>query len=131
MSSVRVVARTALPCARRRPYDRVVSDSARIVLTTAPDLDTARRLAKAMVEERLAACVNVVPGIESHYRWKGAVESASEILLVVKTTSDRLGELESWLARSHPYELPEFVALEPVHLGAQYGTWLAAETRPL
>lgn len=107
-----------------------MSDSIRIVLSTAPDLETARQLARALVEQRLAACVNLVPGVESHYRWKGAIESANEILLVVKTTSDRLAALELWLASAHPYEVPELVALEPGHVGAKYASWLVAETRP-
>ncbi|MFN0242043.1 MAG: divalent-cation tolerance protein CutA [Planctomycetota bacterium] len=105
------------------------ADAPRLVLTTAPDLDTARRLAQELVAERLAACASLVPGVESVYRWNGAVESAREILLVVKTTSGRIGDLERWLARAHPYEVPELVVLDPAHVGAAYASWLAAETR--
>lgn len=104
------------------------SDAPRLLLTTAPDLETARRLARELIAEKLAACASLVPGVESHYRWKGAVESASEILLVVKTTNGRIGDLERWLARSHPYEVPELVVLDPAHVGAAYASWLAAET---
>ena len=85
----------------------------RVVLVTAPDADTAARLARAMVEERLVACVNLIEGVRSIFRWQGSVQEEREVLLIVKTRAGRLGELESFLAREHPYEVPECVALCP------------------
>jgi periplasmic divalent cation tolerance protein len=99
----------------------------RWVVSTAPDLERARALARALVEERLAACVSFQPGLNSVYRWKGAVEEANEVLLVIKTTAERLPELERAFARLHPYEVPELVALEPAHVAAPYLAWLVAE----
>jgi periplasmic divalent cation tolerance protein len=101
---------------------------ARIVMSTAPDLDTAKRIARALVERRLVACVNVLGGATSVYRWKGAVEEAQEVLLVIKTSAARIAELEHALAELHPYEVPELVALEPAHVEAKYLRWLLGES---
>jgi periplasmic divalent cation tolerance protein len=101
---------------------------ARVVLVTAPDVETARKLAHAWVEARLVACVNVVPGIASIYRWEGRVEESSEVLLVAKTRADRIAALEASLAKLHPYAVPEFVVLEAAHVAASYAAWLASET---
>ena len=106
-------------------------DAARVVLITAPDLETARRLARGLVDGRLAACVNLVNAIESVYRWRGAVESANEVLLLVKTRADRVAQIEGFLAREHPYELPECLVLAPEHVEARYLAWLLAETGEL
>lgn len=106
-----------------------VGIDARVVLATAPDLATARRLAHEVVERRLAACVNVLEVAASVYRWKGAVEEAREALCVVKTSVARLAELErAWLA-AHPYEVPEWVVLAPEQVEARYLAWLVDETR--
>jgi periplasmic divalent cation tolerance protein len=83
----------------------------RVVLLTAPDATTAERIATALVEERLAACVNVVPGMRSTYRWEGAVQRDDELLLVAKTRADRLAALTARVCALHPYELPEVLAL--------------------
>lgn len=99
-----------------------------VVLSTAPDLASARTLARALVEQRLAACVQLGPGLTSVYRWQGAIEEASEVALAIKTVRARLPELERELARLHPYAVPELVALAPVHVGAAYREWLIAET---
>jgi periplasmic divalent cation tolerance protein len=103
---------------------------ARIVLTTAPDRAAAERIARVLVERKLAACVNVLPGIRSTYRWKGAVEEADEVLLVAKTAADRVEALERALSEAHPYELPECVVLEPGRVEARYLAWLVESTRP-
>lgn len=100
-----------------------------LVLTTAPDEEVARRIAHGLVERRLAACVNLVPGLTSVYRWQGRVEEASELLLIAKTTPARLAELEIALGELHPYDTPELVVLRPEHVGARYLAWLAEETR--
>jgi len=94
-----------------------------LVMVTAPDLKTARRLARAALEARLAACVNLVPKIESHYRWQNKLEHATEVLLLVKTTAHRLAALERLITAKHPYDTPEFIAL-PVQSGnARFLNW--------
>jgi periplasmic divalent cation tolerance protein len=101
---------------------------ARLVLTTAPDVETARGLAHGLVERRFAACVNVLPGATSVYRWEGAVQEEAEVLLVIKTRAARLAEVEELLAEHHPYDVPELVALEPAHVERAYLDWLLQET---
>ena len=99
-----------------------------VALTTCPDEGTARRIASALVEERLAACVNIVPDLTSVYRWEGAVDTASECLLIVKTRRERLEALRRRLEELHPYDLPELVAL-PVEGGSSaYLGWVVEET---
>jgi periplasmic divalent cation tolerance protein len=78
---------------------------------TCPTEDVARRLAELVVNERLAACVNILPGLTSVYRWQGAVETASEVMLWIKTTRQHYPQLEVALQAAHPYELPEIVAV--------------------
>jgi periplasmic divalent cation tolerance protein len=95
-----------------------------VVLVTAPDADVAARLARTLVEEKLAACGNVVPGLRSIYRWKGAVEEASEVLLVLKTARDRLRDLSDRVRALHPYEVPEVVALPIVGGNEEYVDWI-------
>lgn len=101
-----------------------------VVLSTAPDLASARVVARALVEQRLAACVQLGPGLASVYRWQGVIEEASEVALAIKTVRARLPELERELARLHPYAVPELVVLAPEHVGAAYRAWLAEETAP-
>jgi periplasmic divalent cation tolerance protein len=95
-----------------------------IVLVTAPDLRVARRLARAALKERLVACVNLVPGVESHYQWKGALETAREVLLVLKTSSRCLRALEKLVLARHPYDTPEFVVLPLSGGNRRYLDWL-------
>ncbi|GAA4859321.1 divalent-cation tolerance protein CutA [Luteimonas vadosa] len=101
-----------------------------LVYCTCPDAATASRLAEAVVEERLAACVNVLPGLRSVYRWRDAVEQADEILLLAKTGSDRVAALSARLAELHPYELPEVVAVQASGGSAAYLAWVADASRP-
>jgi periplasmic divalent cation tolerance protein len=97
-----------------------------IVLVTAPDLKSARTLAKAALQMRLIACANLVPKVESHYRWRGKLESGAEVLLVLKTKKSKLAELEKLVLATHPYDTPEFLVL-PLSAGNQkYLAWLAA-----
>jgi periplasmic divalent cation tolerance protein len=104
---------------------------ARIVLTTAASIDEARKLGRALVEERLAACTTLVPQAESIYRWKDAVESASETLLLIKTSAESLDALEKRLHQLHSYETPEFLVL-PVDSGsAAYLEWLTGCLKPV
>ena len=103
--------------------------AALLCLSACPDPETACRIAAALVEERLAACVNVLPGLRSVYRWQGRVESAEEILLLIKTTQDRLTQVSARIAELHPYELPEVIAVEAAGGSAAYLDWIAAQTR--
>ena len=95
------------------------------VLTSLDDGAAAAALARTLVEERLAACVNVVPGAHSIYRWKGALESAYEHRLVIKTTAAAWPALARRLRELHPYELPEIVALASHDADAAYARWIA------
>ncbi|MBU8977685.1 MULTISPECIES: divalent-cation tolerance protein CutA [unclassified Lysobacter] len=101
----------------------------RLVLSTCPDAQTADALATALVEARLAACVNVLPGVRSTYRWQGAVERGEEVLLLIKTTADREAALVERLNALHPYELPEALAVEAVGGLTAYLDWVAEQTR--
>ena len=101
-----------------------------LVLSTVGTAEDAARLAQALVEASLAACVNVVPGVTSTYRWKGEVHRDAEHLLLVKTRAERLAALQAELLRLHPYEVPEVVAV-PIACGhAAYLRWLDGEVRP-
>jgi periplasmic divalent cation tolerance protein len=102
----------------------------RVALITAPDLETGTRIARALVEERLVACVNLVPGIRSIYRWEGNVEEDAEVLLLVKTRADRAGDLADRVAELHPYELPEVVMLPAVGGSPAYLDWVREEAAP-
>lgn len=102
---------------------RMAKPKFKIVLVTAPDLTTARRLARAALEARLIACANLVPGIESHYRWQGRVEQSAEVLLMLKTSQSRLAALERLVLAKHPYDTPEFVVLNPVSGAKKYLAW--------
>jgi periplasmic divalent cation tolerance protein len=99
-------------------------EQARIVLTTVSSKEEAHRIATALVEERLAACVNIVDGVRSVYRWQGAVESAAEIQLVIKTGVSKLEALQTALQRLHSYEVPEFLVLEVESGSKAYLLWL-------
>jgi periplasmic divalent cation tolerance protein len=100
-----------------------------LVLITAPDLKTARALAKAALLARLIACANLVPKIESHYRWQGKIESSAEVLLVLKTQKSKLAALEKLVLAKHPYDTPEFLVL-PVSAGNEkYLDWLATAAK--
>ncbi len=95
-----------------------------LVLSTCPDNATAERLATMLVEQRLAACVNVLPGLTSVYRWQGEIQRDSEVLLLAKSRADRYPELESALVEHHPYELPEVVAVSLEQGLEGYLAWL-------
>jgi periplasmic divalent cation tolerance protein len=101
--------------------------SAVIVLTTLPADADAPALARTLVEERLAACVNVLPAMASFYRWKGAVESDREQQLVVKTTAAKLEALKGRMAQLHPYELPEFLVIDAGG-SERYLAWVGEST---
>jgi len=101
-----------------------------VVLTNCPDEGVADRIARTLVEQGLAACVNRLAPVRSTYRWEGAVEQATETPLLVKTTRVRYAEVEQTIRALHPYEVPEIVAL-PIEAGlAAYLRWIVDETRP-
>ena len=102
--------------------------TALLCLSTCPDADSARRIADALVDARLAACVSVVPGVLSTYRWQGAIERGEEVLLLIKTTHDALPALQARLPELHPYELPELLAVEAAGSPA-YLQWIAREVQ--
>ncbi|EOI2352598.1 TPA: divalent-cation tolerance protein CutA, partial [Klebsiella pneumoniae] len=93
--------------------------------------DSAERIATALVAERLAACVNLLPGLRSVYRWQRKVEAAAEVLLLVKTSAEAYPALQERLRQLHPYELPELLAVEAASGLPEYLQWLAAESRPV
>jgi periplasmic divalent cation tolerance protein len=100
-----------------------------LVLTNCPDVDTAVRLRRELVKARLAACVNQLGSVQSTYRWQGAIEEASEVTLLIKTTRDRYAALETELQRLHPYSVPEILAIAVERGCPDYLTWVRAETR--
>lgn len=89
-----------------------MSEEILIVLTTWPDPERAQVAARALVGDRLAACANIVPGVQSIYRWEGKIESASEVLMILKTSRARYPMLETRIRALHPYEVPEIVSLQ-------------------
>jgi periplasmic divalent cation tolerance protein len=100
-----------------------------LVFTNLPDEASAQALATDLVTERLAACVNVLAPCRSTYRWQGAIESALEIPLLIKTTTERYAALEAAIRAGHPYELPEIIAVPIAHGLPEYLTWVVTETR--
>ena len=102
-----------------------------LVLVTAPDLKTARVLARAALKERLVACANLLPKIESHYWWQQKIEAGNEVLLLFKTRTANLQSLEKLVVARHPYDTPEFVVLPVAGGNERYFRWWAKETSPL
>lgn len=100
-----------------------------IVLVTAPDLKTARALAKSALQAELVACANLLPKIESHYRWQGKVKSSSEVFMLLKTSKTKLPALEKLILTKHPYDTPEFLVLPPTAGSKKYLDWLAASLK--
>lgn len=98
----------------------------RVVLVTAPNLPTARRIARVALESKLAACANLVPRIESHYWWRGRIESGREVLVILKTTATALPALERRILAEHPYDTAEFIALRIAAGSRRYLSWLGA-----
>ncbi len=110
------------------PMTKPSPSDPRLVFVTAPDLDLAGEIARALVDDRLAACASLLPGLTSIYRWGGEVHEDVEVLLLIKTCSGRLEDLERRVAELHPYEVPEIIALEPAHVEPRYLAWLQSET---
>jgi periplasmic divalent cation tolerance protein len=102
----------------RQPEDALV------VLVTVPSSEVGERLARGLLERRLVACVNLLPGVVSLYRWQGAVQRDGEVLALCKTTRARWHEFETYLAAEHPYEVPELLALRAEQVSGSYLGWL-------
>jgi periplasmic divalent cation tolerance protein len=102
----------------------------RAVLTTAPNAEVGGVIARALVEERLAACVNVIPGVRSIYRWKDEVQDDPEVVLIIKTRADRCEALAARIKDLHPYDVPEVLVLPAVGGSARYLAWIETEARP-
>ena len=102
-----------------------------LVLTNLPDTDAAEKLARTLVEGRVAACVSILAPCRSVYRWQDALESATEVPMMVKTTGERYAALEAAIRAAHPYELPEIVAVSIERGLPEYLAWVAAETATL
>jgi periplasmic divalent cation tolerance protein len=101
-----------------------------VALVTAPDLETARKLAQAVLQAHLAACVNLLPGLESHYWWQGKLENATEGLMLLKTTPAKREALQQLIISQHPYDTPEFLVL-PIAAGSEkYLAWLSGSLAP-
>jgi len=103
------------------------ADDVVTVWMTAPDLDVAESLSRTLVEERLAACANLLPGVVSVYRWEGAMQREAEVMMVLKTTGGRAQELARRAAELHPYEVPEVLTLPVVGGSDRYRAWVAEE----
>jgi periplasmic divalent cation tolerance protein len=100
-----------------------------IVLVTAPDLKIARQLAALALEAKLVACVNLLPGIESHYWWQGKLDHGTEILLVLKTVKKNLRALEKLILANHPYDTPEFISFPITDGTKRYLSWITESCR--
>jgi periplasmic divalent cation tolerance protein len=100
-----------------------------LVFTTLPDPESARQLARLLVNERLAACVNVLAPCHSVYHWQGVVEENGEVPLIIKTTPERYNQLEEFIRSHHPYELPEILSLDPNQGLPEYLAWVTRETQ--
>jgi periplasmic divalent cation tolerance protein len=103
----------------------MAESAVRLAFMTAPDGSTAERLARALVEEGVVACVNIVPGLTSIYRWEGAIECESEVLMVMKTTAGEVARLLERAPALHPYEVPEVLVLDVDAGHAAYLDWVA------
>lgn len=97
-----------------------------LVLTTFPDLAAARAATRTLVEEGLVACGNILPGLESTFYWRGQVDTAEEVLVLLKTEAARYADLEARLRRLHPYEMPELIAVSITHGLPAYLGWISA-----
>lgn len=104
------------------------ADEVIVVLTNLPDVATAAKLAQLLVEQRLAACVNVLAQCSSVYRWQGRIETATEVPVLIKTLASRYTRVEAAIRTSHPYELPEIISVPVVAGLGEYLGWIAAES---
>lgn len=102
-----------------------------ICLVTVPSHEVATALSRSLVDQRLAACVNIVPSIQSVYRWQEDIAIEEEVLMVIKTDQSRVGDVQEFVEAEHPYEVPEFIVLAPQEVSAAYAQWVSASTARL
>lgn len=102
-----------------------------LVFCTFPDAEQARQIGTSLVHDRLAACVNLIPGIESIYHWQGKVETNQEVLALFKTTASCYPELQQRLIELHPYDVPEILAVSPNAVSPAYAQWVGDSTLPI
>jgi periplasmic divalent cation tolerance protein len=100
-----------------------------LVMTNVPDIESAQTITKSLLEQRLTACVNCQAGVQSRYRWQGAIETATEVSLSIKTTASRYAELQAAIKALHPYQVPEIVAIPIVDGWEPYLAWIVEETK--
>lgn len=105
-----------------------IMHQALLVFTNVPDVEAAQKLARQVLEQRLAACVNILPAMQSIYRWQGEIEEADEVMLQMKTSQSRYAELEAVIKAAHPYEVPEIIAVPIVGGLPAYLDWIRQET---
>jgi periplasmic divalent cation tolerance protein len=105
-----------------------LTGAAILVLTQMPDRASAQSLARSLVEARLAACVSIGAPVESLYHWRGEIETAQEVPVTIKTRTERYADVEAAIRASHPYELPEILAVPLIHGLVPYLDWIASET---
>jgi periplasmic divalent cation tolerance protein len=99
-----------------------------LVMTSLPDKDAAKELAKRMIDARLAACVQIQAGVQSIYRWEGRICEELEVLLVAKTTPEQWPAISAYIKQNHPYDVPEIIGQSITHSHADYARWVIAET---
>jgi periplasmic divalent cation tolerance protein len=100
----------------------------RLVFVTAPNVEEARQLAQGILEKHLAACVNLVSNLESHYWWQGKLETAGEVLLLIKSSSEQFEALDAFIQLHHSYDCPEVMAIDPREMASAYRKWWEGET---
>ena len=96
----------------------------RLILCTFPDTDTARQIGTLLIEKQLVACVNLIPAVESIYRWQGKIESTQEVLAIFKTQASAWIDLQHALTEAHPYEVPEIISIQPADVASTYAEWV-------
>jgi len=101
-----------------------MAEKQQIILNTCPNHDTAKQIAESLVTRGLAACINILPGVESVYKWKGQVECEQEYLLIIKTRADAYSSVEQAILKQHPYELPEIIAVPLANGLPAYLAWI-------
>lgn len=101
-----------------------------LVYTTFPDLETAKRIAADLLDGRLIACANLLPGMVAVFRWEGTADAEEEVAAILKTAPDRVPALQDALQEAHPYEVPAFVVLSDTAASKAFGGWILEETRP-
>jgi periplasmic divalent cation tolerance protein len=101
-----------------------------VILCTFPDSGQARQIGTRLVEMQLAACVNIIPAVESIYRWQGKVETDAEVLAIFKTSAAAFADIERTLTELHPYEVPEIISMAPEKIAESYPRWVCVESIP-